>query len=69
MRNDALKSMSVPLNHESQESRGVSAIGPTIQADRDQDHPASLGIALLGGKASALIRSAAPPQSQAPPAS
>jgi hypothetical protein len=27
MRSGALKSMSVPLNHESQESRGVSAIG------------------------------------------
>jgi hypothetical protein len=27
MRNDALKSMIVPLNHESQESRSVSAIG------------------------------------------
>jgi hypothetical protein len=69
MRRGAGKSLTVCLNHESETSRDVSAIGqPFRQAAIETVLPHS-GVALLGGKASALIRSVAPPQRQTPPAS
>jgi hypothetical protein len=69
MRNSALKSLTVWLNHESQASRGVSATGQPFRQTAIKTVLPHSGVALLGGKASALIRSVAPPQRQTPPAS
>jgi len=69
MRSGACKSLTVCLNHESERWRDVSAIGQPLRQTAIETVLHHSGVALLGGKASALIRSAAPPQRQTPPAS
>jgi len=68
MRNGALESLTVCLNHESETWRDVSAIGQPLRWTAIKTVLPHSGVALLGGKASALIRSSAPPQRQTPPA-
>jgi hypothetical protein len=67
MRNDALKSLTACLNHESQTWRGASVINDTVWRTTGQTAVSRSGGARLGGKASALISSPSPPQSQTPP--
>jgi hypothetical protein len=64
MRNNAIESLIVCLNHESHVRRGVSVIRPTLWRALikiDQPDP---GAAALGGEASVLIRSARQSKSQ-----
>src|ERR1035437_4899046 len=64
MRNKVLESLIVCLNHELHAWTGVSVIGHTVWRVLVKTDRSNSGVALLGGCASALVRSACQPQGQ-----